>query len=65
VIVGGSINGAEYPVGHIGWTWDLEKVTSGEAGGVFAVHGSRFAVSDGLFVGRVGLQEWLGWDLWD
>jgi hypothetical protein len=36
VIDSGSINGAEYPIGHIGWTWDLEKVASGEA---VTVHG--------------------------
>jgi hypothetical protein len=29
VVNGRAIDGAEYPIRDIGWTWDLEKVASG------------------------------------
>jgi len=44
MIDGGTINRAEYPIGHIGRTRDLEKVSAREAGEGLAVHGLRLAV---------------------
>ena len=79
MIDGGTINRAEYPIGHIGRTGDLEKVSAREAGEGFAVHSSRFtvhrsqfavcggwfAVRGGLFVVYGGSIESLKWALWD
>jgi hypothetical protein len=72
VIDGGTINRAEYPIGHIGRTRDLEKVSAREAGEGFAVHSSQFTVHSsqftirsGLFVVYGGPIESLEWGLWE
>jgi hypothetical protein len=44
MIDGGTINRAEYPIGHIRRTRDLEKVSAREAGEGLAVHGWQFTV---------------------
>ena len=70
VIDGGAINRPEHPVRHIGRTRDLEKMSSGEMGGEFAVHSSLFSVS-GLraLMARLSLMADLAvsfeWDLGD
>ena len=79
VIDSGTINRAEYPIGHIGRTRDLEKVSARETGEGFAVHSSqftvhssrftvrssRFTIRSGLFVVYGGPIESLEWGLWD
>ena len=67
MIDGGTINRAEYPIGHIGRTRDLEKMSSGEA---LAVHGWRLAVHSLQFTVRgwrsgVGVRAIHQWDLCD
>ena len=52
VIDGGTINRPEHPIGHIGRTRDLEKMSAGEA---FAVHGEGFAVCRLQLAVRSGL----------
>lgn len=49
VIDGGTINRAKDPIGHVGRTRDLEKVSAREAGEGFAVQSSRFAVHGSQF----------------
>jgi hypothetical protein len=49
VIDSGTINRAEYPIGHIGRTRDLEKVSAREAGEGLAVHSSQFTVHNSRF----------------
>jgi hypothetical protein len=62
VIDGGTINRPKDPIGHVGRTRDLEKVSAGEAGEGFAVHSSQFAVGGSLFVGQMRRLESDQWD---
>jgi len=64
VIDGGAINRAEHPIGHIGRTRDLQKVSARDAGEGFAVHSSRLVGALGcdgsVGVARMGLMGPMG-----